>query len=70
MLRWLYSTPETFDAEDEGVVVDTLDDGKEWQIAFQATYWIARSHRSLKLKLGDSVRIIGRRNNTLLIDKF
>jgi membrane protein implicated in regulation of membrane protease activity len=70
MLRWLYSTSETFDTDDEGVVVDMLSNGREWQIAFQSTYWIARSHRSLALKLGDSVRVIGRRSNTLLIDEF
>lgn len=67
MLHWLYSIPESVDDKDEGVVVAVLNEGREWQIDFQATYWIARSRQPLTLKLGDSVRVIGRRSNTLLI---
>jgi membrane protein implicated in regulation of membrane protease activity len=68
MLHWLYSTPESSDDANEGVIVDTLDEGKEWQINFQATYWIARAHQPLALKSGDSVRVVGRYNNTLWIE--
>ncbi|MBD2078443.1 hypothetical protein [Leptolyngbya sp. FACHB-17] len=68
MLHWLYSVPNTLKVENEGTVVDVLDEGEKWQIAFQATYWIARSYRPLALKLGDHVRVVGRCNNILLIE--
>ena len=68
MLQWIYALPDYSMNEDQGTVVDVLDGGKEWQIDFQATYWIARSHRPLTLKLGDPVRIIGRCSNALVIE--
>ncbi|MBD1859956.1 MULTISPECIES: NfeD family protein [Leptolyngbya] len=68
MLYWLYSVPNTLEVDNEGTVVDVLDGGEEWQIAFQATYWTARSYRPLALNLGDHVRVVGRCNNTLLIE--
>jgi membrane protein implicated in regulation of membrane protease activity len=60
--------PERLEDEDEAIVVNVLDRDKEWQVDFQATYWIARSRRPLTLKIGDTVRVIGRQNNTLFIE--
>lgn len=68
MLQWLYSVPNTPEVEDKGTIVDVLNEGKEWQVYFQATYWIARSHRPVTLNLGDPVRVVGRCSNTLLIE--
>lgn len=68
MLHWLYSMPERLEDDDEAIVVDVLALNKEWQVDFQATYWIARSYRPLSLKIGDTVRVIGRQNNTLFIE--
>ena len=67
MLQWLYSVPESLTIEDEGIVVDVLGGGREWQVDFQATYWIARSSQALSLEIGDSVRVVGRCSNTLWI---
>jgi membrane protein implicated in regulation of membrane protease activity len=70
MLNWIYSLPNHSSDENKGTVVEILNQGKEWQIDFQATYWIARSASPLTLRCGDDVRVVGRFCNTLLIEKI
>lgn len=53
---------------EEAVIEDVLQQGEEWRVRYQASYWHARSVQSdVKLQSQDRVYVVGRHNNVLLI---
>lgn len=52
----------------EGVIDEVICQQKEWRVFFSATYWSARSEHPTTLMPGDTVRVVGRDNITLLIE--
>lgn len=51
----------------ESVVSEVIQQGKDWWIRYQGSYWKARCENSVILNPGDEVYVIGRHNTLLLI---
>ena len=55
-------------SQGEGIINTIVQQGRIWRIQFEATEWNARSVYPVSLFPGDSVRVVGRQNITLLIE--
>ena len=52
----------------EAIVTDVLQQGGEWRVRFQGSYWHAWSvQSSTELQSNQRVSVVGRHNNVLLI---
>jgi membrane protein implicated in regulation of membrane protease activity len=65
----LFSAKISLDSsQGEGIVNTIVEQGKTWRIHFDATEWNAKSVYPAFLFPGDSVRVVGRQNITLLVE--
>ena len=51
----------------EGVVCEVCLQKRLWRIKFQGSYWYGESDSNFALHPGDRVRVVGRRNISLLV---
>ena len=52
----------------EAIVTDVLQQGGEWRVRFQGSYWHAWCMQAMvELKSNQRVSVVGRHNNVLLI---
>jgi len=59
------------DVNQEARICQVLEEGHKWQVRFQATYWSARAvDASTVFHVDDRVRVVGRKNLVLLIQKL
>ncbi|MEM6597481.1 MAG: hypothetical protein AAF810_12965 [Cyanobacteria bacterium P01_D01_bin.36] len=54
--------------ESEGRIDAELESGKVWRVRHLATFWAARSHQKSDFKIGDYIRVVGRKGLTLFIE--
>lgn len=54
----------------QAVISDEILPGQRGRVKYQATYWFAITENTLPmcLKVGDKVRVINRRGNTLVVE--
>jgi membrane protein implicated in regulation of membrane protease activity len=77
MFKFFQALPGSLDAhissevpicEYEGKIDKIIESGKVWRVYHKATFWFARSQRSVNFHIGDFVRVVGRRGTVLLIE--
>lgn len=54
--------------ERQATVTDTIEPGKKGQIAYQGSWWTARSQQSQTFQEGQIVYVIARNNLTLYVE--
>lgn len=53
-----------------GTVDKVLIQKKLWRVKYEGTYWYGESDANFALNPGDRVRIVGRRNISLLVKPY
>jgi len=62
-------TRVNYELTGEAVVDEISPPGNRLRVKFRGSYWSARANPSLLLVPGDLVRVVGRQNITLLVEK-
>jgi membrane protein implicated in regulation of membrane protease activity len=59
-----------YEINGEAIVDEIVHAGDRFRVKFQGSYWFARAKSFLLILPGDSVRVVGRQNITLLVEKI
>lgn len=67
---WLWTKPQDRLPKDnpEGRICAEIETGKEWRVRHLATFWAARTYGKNNFKIGDYVKVVGRKGLVLFIE--
>jgi len=68
MVLWAKSRPLVPTDDSEGRIDAEIEIGKVWRVRHLATFWTARSHKRGEFKIGDYIRVVGRKGLILFIE--